>query len=218
MIKIIILLTLAIMPSPVKVLILRLRGAKIGKNVKIGLAIINSENIEIGDNVVIGHFNLLWRLKNLQLQSGCAIVGFNWITGATSGSFFVGQNTGITRFHFFESSGDISIGSNTIVAGRGSTFFTHGISSVNLDDIRSITIGDWCYVGSGSKFVPGSGVNTGTFVGMGAVVHKAFTEEYILAAGCPAQIKSRLSQNDTYFNRTHLPQAHHPSDYPALEL
>ena len=68
MLKMTFLLIMALMPSSVKVVILRLQGAKIGKNVKIGLAVVNSKNIDIGDNVVIGHFNLLWRLKNLHLQ------------------------------------------------------------------------------------------------------------------------------------------------------
>jgi acetyltransferase-like isoleucine patch superfamily enzyme len=125
----------------------------------------------------------------------------------------VGHNSAITRLHFFEASGGILIGDNTIIAGRGSHFFTHGISSTNLDDVRSIEIGSWCYIGSTSRFVPASGVARGTFVGLGAVVTKAFKDEFVLIAGNPAIIKKRLSPDDAYFDRGFLPHDHHPPGY-----
>jgi len=201
------------LPNKLKIAILRAKGAKIGKHCWIGFSIVDAKNINIGDNVHIGHFNLLWRLENLTLESGSTLTMFVWITGARIGSFFLGRNSGITRLHFFEASADIRIGANSIIAGRSSHFFTHGISSTNLDDQRAIIIGDWCYIGSGSKFVPGSSVANGTFVGMGAVITKEHSENFVLLAGAPAVIKKRFSASDVYFARTHLPQAHHHPSY-----
>ncbi len=204
----------ALLPSRVRIVLLRLRGAQIGKDCRIGMfTIIDARQIVVGDYVQIASFNLIHRVVRLEMGTGSRMNGFNWITGARTGSFRLGHNSAITRLHFFESSGDILIGDNTIIAGRGSHFFTHGISSTDLDDVRSIEIGSWCYIGSTSRFVPGSGVARGTFVGMGAVVTKSFKDEFVLLAGNPAIVKKQLSPNDIYFDRSFLPHDHHPLGY-----
>lgn len=206
-------LLIALLPSRLKIAILRARGASIGVNCKIGFSVLNASCINIGDNVCIGHFNLIWRLNKLRFQTGSTITMFNWITGAKVGNFRLGRNSGITRFHFLEASGSIDIGANSIIAGRGSHFFTHGISSNDLDVVRPISIGDWSYIGSGVRFAPGAGVADKTFVGMGSVVTKRYSEQFVLLAGVPAIIKKKLSPTDAYFNRAYLPQAHHPQNY-----
>lgn len=204
---------MAFLPSRIKIFLFRKMGARIGRGCYIGLSVIHARQIEIGDNVRIASFNLVHRLAILRLGNGSRLNGFNWITGAGTGSLLVGRNSAITRLHFFEASGDVRIGENTIIAGRNSHFFTHGISSTNLDSVQPITIGSWCYVGSSSRFVPGSGVGRGTFVGMGSVVTKQFKDEYVLIAGNPAAVRKQLSPNDVYFSRAFLPHDHHSSGY-----
>lgn len=201
------------LPSLLKIWALRRLGFNIGRDCHIGFSLIDAKNISLGDSVRIESFNIIHRLNNFHINTGGRINGFNWITGARTGSFFVGFNSAITRFHFFEASGSIYIGDNTIIAGRSSHFFTHGISSTNLDDIRSIQVGSWCYVGSSSKFVPGAEIANGTFVGMGSVVTRKFSDEYVLVAGAPAIIRKQLSPDDIYFSRPFLPHDHHPSNY-----
>lgn len=202
-----------LLPGRLRIAWLRLRGAKIGRDCRIGPSFINARSIIIGDNVQIGGFNLLHRLNRLEMETGSRMNNFNWITGARTGNFIVGRNSAITRLHFFEASGTICIQDNTIIAGRNSHFFTHGISSTNLDDVRPITIGPWSYVGSSSRFVPGSSVARGTFVGMGAVVTKPSTTEYVLLGGAPARVLKTLSPSDIYFARPFLPHDHHPPGY-----
>lgn len=175
--------------------------------------VLDAANVTLGDHVQIAAFNLLHRLKSLEMGPGSRMNGFNWITGARTGSLVMGMNAAITRLHFFEASGDVFVGENTIIAGRGTHFFTHGISSTNLDDVRPIKIGPWSYIGSSSRFVPGSGCAEGTFVGMGTVVTKNFEERYVLIAGSPASIRKRLSAGDAYFSRDFLPHDHHPEGY-----
>lgn len=204
---------LLVMPSKLRIMLLRRCGAKIGQGCYIGMCLIDAHEIEIGDNVHIASFNIIHRLKSVKLQTGSRMNGFNWITGAGVGFINVGRNTAITRLHFFEASGGITLGDNTIVAGRNTHFFTHGISSTNLDDVRPIEIGNWCYIGSSSRFVPGASVGHGTFVGMGTVVSKAISDEFVLLGGIPAHVVKKLSAEDTYFNRPFLPHSHHPTDY-----
>lgn len=204
----------ALLPSSLLIWLLRKRGARIGTGCRIGaFTVLDATEVVLGNHVQIARFNLIHRLRKLEMGSGSRMNGFNWITGAGVGSVSLGRNTAITRLHFLESSGDIVIGENTIIAGRNSHFFTHGISPSNLDDIRKIEIGDWCYIGSSSCFVPGSAVSNYTFVGMGSVVTKPFNNEYVLIAGNPAIVRRTYSTNEPYFAREHLPHDHHPDGY-----
>lgn len=200
-------------PSPIKVFLLRALGYKIGKNTYLGYSLILSRKVEIGNNVSIGHFNLIKSFKLITLENGCRIGSFNWITGGGIGYLLLGYNASIRRFHFIEASGGFSIGNNSILAGRGSHFFTHGLSPNNLDDVRPILISDWCYIGTSVRFVPGVIIPEGCFVGMGSVVTKSFTKEYSLIAGSPATIKKTFTKDEKYFNRPFLKHAHHPHNY-----
>jgi acetyltransferase-like isoleucine patch superfamily enzyme len=200
-------------PSFLRIRLLRRRGAKIGEGCFIGMSIIDAKEIEIGDHVRIASFNIIHRLSKLQMDDGSRMNGFNWITGAGKGYLLVGKNTAITRLHFFEASGGVILRENSIIAGRNTYFFTHGISSTNLNDVRPIEVGPWCYVGASSRFVPGASIARGTFVGMGAVISKPIEEEYVLVGGVPARVIKRLSAEDIYFNRAFLPHAHHPEGY-----
>ena len=107
----------------------------------------------------------------------------------------------------------ISVGNNCIIAGRYSQFFTHSITPTNLYDRRAIAIGDWCYIGSAVRVVPGCTIPDYSFVGMGSVITRSFEESYLLHAGAPAIIKKKLAKESIFFNRTHHRQPHHPLDY-----
>jgi len=207
-----------LLPSKAKIWLLRRLGASIGKGCYIGISLLDASRIELGDAVRIGHFNLVHRLCRLRMGTGSRINDFNWITGANTGELTVGANSAITRLHFFEASGSIHIEDNSIVAGRSSHFFTHGITPTNLDDVRPIVIGPWCYVGSSSRFVPGSSISRGTFVGMGSVVTRRFDDDYLLIAGAPAVVRKRLAPQDAYFARSYLSHDHHPAGYDGRGL
>lgn len=212
-IRLLLLLVFTLLPSALKIAILRARGARIGKSCKIGLSIIDAKNIRLGDHVRIGHFNLIWRLTELDLGTGSKIGDGNWVTGATKGRLRMGRNSSIRRFHYLEASGDILIGDNSILAGRGVQMFTHGLHPDDFEQVKPITIGDWCYIGAFAKFVPGVVIPKGTFVGMAAVLTKAYQDEYVLLAGNPATVKRALSPQAKYFQRPFLPLGHHPRDY-----
>lgn len=213
MFTLIIRLTTLCFPSCLKVFFLRLLGYSIGKNCYIGFSLILSRELIIEDYVYIGHFNLIWNLNRLRLGRGSRISLFNWITGGGSGDFNLGNNSSISGFHYFDASGGVTIGSNAIVAGRSSQFFCHGIAPDNLDVIRPIKIGNWCYIGSSVRVLPGVEIPSYCFVGMGSVVSKSFEENYILIAGAPAKVMKNLSSDSIFFNRLYHHQPHHPVSY-----
>lgn len=204
---------IALLPSKLKIIILRMLGAKIGRNCYIGLSIIDAKKIELGNCVRIGHLNIIHRLTEITLSDGSKIESMNWITGGGKGKLLLGRNSSIRRLHFLEASGNITIGSNTVIAGRNTLFFTHGLSPDNLNVIKPITIGDWCYVGAACRFLPGAQISNNSFVGMGSVVVKPQTQEYVLIAGNPGTPLKQLPKDSKYFARKFLKHIHHPKDW-----
>ena len=112
-----------------------------------------------------------------------------------------------------DTTGGFSIGDNTIIAGMGSHFYSHGQTPHDTNLRAPITIGSWCYVGSDVRMTPGSSVGNHCFVGMGAVVNKPFTETHALLAGVPARKVKDLPADAAFFNRPYIPHCHHPRGY-----
>jgi UDP-3-O-[3-hydroxymyristoyl] glucosamine N-acyltransferase len=56
-------------------------GWTIGSHCYIGFSILQACHVTLGDNVYIGHLNVIWRLKTLEMGSGSRINFKNWITG-----------------------------------------------------------------------------------------------------------------------------------------
>jgi acetyltransferase-like isoleucine patch superfamily enzyme len=201
-----------LVPSCLKLRILKYSGSKIGKNCRIGFSYIDVKELELGSNVYIGNFNIIKSLNNIELKMGSKIESFNWITGGGMGELILGENSSIRRFHFLEASGGIEIGHNTIIAGRGSHFFTHGLSPTNLDQVEKIIIGNWNYLGSSLRVIPGVTTKDYTFVGMGSVLTKKYNNSEVLIAGNPAIEKKKISKNEIYFNRLKITHSHHKSN------
>jgi acetyltransferase-like isoleucine patch superfamily enzyme len=174
----------------------------VGKKVKIGFSFIKAKQITLGDNVKIGHLNLILNksitlnndayigylnvLKgpfNLELDKKAAIGNKNYITrsnlGITYGEsdLILGELTKITTGHHIDLTQSISFGKFSILAGVRSQMWTHGYYHANTgkDRIRidgKIQIGDNVYIGSGCIFNPGVKVGNAIHVGSGSVVSK----------------------------------------------
>jgi hypothetical protein len=81
-----ILLFLAIiLPQPLKLFIYRrVMGWTIGKQVKIGFSYIECDEVIMGDNILIRHFNIIRGLKHFQLGRNSYIANFNEFFGNNS--------------------------------------------------------------------------------------------------------------------------------------
>ncbi len=101
-----------------------------------------------------------------------------------SRELIIERNSLITSHHYFDVAGSFVLGEGSWVAGVGSQFWTHG---AGVSD-RNIQIGQNCYIGSAVRFSPGSSIGDNTLVGIGSVVTKKFSDEYVFIAGCPAKI------------------------------
>ena len=204
---------LALLPSGVKIPLYRLLfGWKIGRNVHIGLSFVDGRNVEIGNNVRIGRFNRFHRIPKMTISDKTYIGNRNvFMTGTAQAladvldadpSLYFGEECYIIGPHHFDVQAPIRIGSSVTLAGRGSSFYTHGL------DYRSdrlvaepVSIGENSYVGAHSLFAPGASVAPNTIVGMGALVTKAFDQQHVLIGGSPARIVKELDPQAVWFTR-----------------
>ena len=149
---------------------------KIGNNVifEEGVLVFHPENIEICNNVYIGHNTILKGYYKNRMR----IEDYTWI----------GQNC------FLHSAGGLKIGE---AVGMGP--MVKILTSVHKEDgfskpilfcdleFKEVIIEDGCDVGTGSIILPGVKIGEGSIVGAGSVVTKD-VPPYSVVAGNPAKI------------------------------
>lgn len=149
---------------------------EIGSNVifETGVLVFHPENIELGNNIYIGHNAILkGYYKNL---------------------LRVGDNTWIGQNCYFHSAGGIHIGKNVGIApavkiltsnhreeGREKPIL---FSEINFGQV---IVEDDADIGIGSIILPGVKIGRGVQIGAGAVVTKS-VPDYAVAAGVPAEV------------------------------
>jgi acetyltransferase-like isoleucine patch superfamily enzyme len=150
--------------------------AKIGQGVIIepGVLVFHPGNIEIGDDVYIGHYTIL--------------------KGYFKNKMIIGSGSWIGQQCFFHSGGGIRIGRNVGI-GPGVKIITsyhaeEGISKPILHsriEFSPVVIEDDCDIGVGAIILPGVTIGRGVQVGAGAVVTRT-VKDYAVVAGIPARI------------------------------
>lgn len=94
------------------------------------------------------------------------------------------ENSLIADAHFFDIAGKLSLGKGSWVAGRASQFWTHGAGVCD----RNIQIGEQCYIGSATRFAPGTELGDNVLVAMGSVVTGKLTASNAMIGGVPARL------------------------------
>ncbi|RJP21314.1 MAG: acyltransferase [Candidatus Abyssobacteria bacterium SURF_5] len=153
--------------------------ARLGKDVvfEAGVLIFHAENIEIGDNVYIGHGTML--------------------KGYYKNKMEIGDGTWIGQQCFFHGAGGLRIGKNVGIgpAVKIITSYHDGNDKekpIIHTPIRfaPVVIEDDADIGTGSVILPGVTIGRGAQVGAGAVVSQA-VEPYTVVGGVPARLIRR---------------------------
>jgi acetyltransferase-like isoleucine patch superfamily enzyme len=190
-------------PSFIKVFLLNFIGHSIDKSVKIGPVVLGRlVKLNLAKDSSIGAFNVFMchgvnlkegafirRINRFQgafdilLNEKSAIGNFNsFVNGGAkliigNPIFSLGKYSNLTSRHYFDLTDSIVIGSNTVIGGLSSQFWTHGFQHFNKGQVRlrvdgAITIGDGVYIGSRVIFNPNVNVCDEAALGAGAVISK----------------------------------------------
>jgi acetyltransferase-like isoleucine patch superfamily enzyme len=192
-------------------------GYKIGKRVRLGFSIIDAVECSIENDVSIGHLNVFTGIEKLSIgehtrigvlnifRGGkeinigryCDILRLNEINSIPDPDvinepdprFFMGSGSMIAASHKIDFTDRVEFGKRVILGGRNSSLWTH-----NRQMTKSIMIGDYCYLGSEIRIVPGGAIADRCIVGIGSVVTRTHELPYHLIAGVPA---SEIKELDT---------------------
>ncbi len=152
-----------------------------GKNVIVedGVRIFHPENIELGDNIYLGHDTILKGYYNSVIS--------------------IGSNTWIGQQCFIHGAGGVEIGENVGI-GPGVKIHAAKHKELGTDipilfsglEYARIIIGSDCNIGIGAVILPGVNIGRGSKIGANAVVNKNIPE-FSVAVGVSAKvIKSRI--------------------------
>jgi acetyltransferase-like isoleucine patch superfamily enzyme len=208
--KVILILSI-LLPNPLKIVFYRYcMGWQIGAGVKIGLSYIDARDVVIGDAVRIGHFNVIRHLKVFAVGANTCIKNFNSFFGAAAqhpawaSCLEIGDSVNCMSHHFIDAGGKITIGHHSVLGGRESQIWSHGLcydqsGTPSLQSFQ-VEIGSYVYIGARATLV-GCSIPDQSAIGAGSVVTKKFGAEDcpILIAGNPAVIKKRYGEKSVSY-------------------
>lgn len=196
-------------------------GYRIGKRVRVGFSVIDARECDIGDDVEIGHLNLIIRVKKITFGDHVRVGHLNIIRGGDEvrlgryaeimrlneinsipdadvvneidQRFLLGDGSIITTGHKIDFTDRVEIGRRTILGGRNSSLWTH-----NRQRTRPIVIGSLTYVGSEIRIAPGGSIPARCIVGIGSVITGELSGEEQLIAGVPAKAVKKLNDEDKF--------------------
>src|SRR5579872_1308505 len=198
-------------PNFIKVLLYRLKGYRIGKDVRIGLgAVICGDQVEVGDHTSIGFLTII-RGKNIRLGSYVQIGAMTFLdtpyieigegTNINEQVFVgglqfpdsrlaVGRNCSIMQFSFINPVPSVVIGDECVIGGH-CLIFGHSSSLNQFEgygvEFAPIEIGRGVGLAWRTFVLPGTKIGDGTMVGANSVVSGTLPS-CSMAVGYPARV------------------------------
>jgi acetyltransferase-like isoleucine patch superfamily enzyme len=211
---------IALMPSALKRVLYRLAfGYRLGKDVRIGLSLLDADSLSLADGTRIGHFNAVLRVDHFASGRHVRVGSFNIVRGGARVSLGdysevmrlnvlnaipdhdcttepesvleVGPGTVITSGHRVDFTDKVTLGKNVIIGGRNSSLWTH-----NRQETAPIEIGDFCYLGSEVRLAPGAKLPNECLLAIGSVLTGEIKDARSLVAGVPAKVVRPLNEKD----------------------
>jgi acetyltransferase-like isoleucine patch superfamily enzyme len=143
-----------------------------------GALVFHPENVELAENIYVGHYAIL--------------------KGYFRGLLTVGRDSWIGPFSFLHGAGNLAIG-RAVGIGPRVTILTshHEAPDLNLPVFHQplafapVTVGDGVDLGAGSIILPGVEIGEGAIIGAGAVVTKTVPPREVWAGTPARRLRSR---------------------------
>lgn len=192
-------------------------GYEIDSTARIGKSIIIPHKLKMRAKSRIHSGVICKGIDLLEMGEDSGIASFTYITGFSTTDkrwykhipdrrceLVLGKSAGITSRHFVDCNGGVYIGDFTTVAGIRTQILTHSIDVYNnRQDAKPVTIGRYCFLGTGCILLPGCELPDYSILGAGSVLTKKLDRAGCLYAGSPAKFVKELDvEKIPYFHRT----------------
>jgi len=191
-------------------------GYQIHPTARIGLSLICPVRLEMDAGARIGNLTLCKGISLLKMSEKSRIDNLNWITGFPAGDqshftadvgrrpeLILGAQAAVTNRHLIDCTNSVRIGKFTTFAGARSQILSHSIDLYECrQSSKPITIGDYCFVGTGCVLLAGCTLPDYSVLGASSILNKQYSDPYFLYAGNPARPVKPLSKEIAYFTRT----------------
>lgn len=200
-----------------KYLYRHLYGFEIGEHCYIGWSIfINTHKLSMAEGSRIGHFNVIRNMECVSLGERAIIGTFNWIAGGAKSNdskinkefsdrralLELGDESAIVARHIIDCADAIFIGRFSTIAGHRSQLLTHSIDlQANKQLCAPISIGSYCFLGTGLIILKGAEIPDYSVIGAGSVVTKKIEEGRCIYAGNPLRKIKEIKGAYKYFDR-----------------
>jgi acetyltransferase-like isoleucine patch superfamily enzyme len=182
---------------------------------KIGFSLVLPERLQMGPHSYIGHLTIVKGLEELRLGSHARLGSLNWVTGfpktradyfssqpGRSPSLIINAHAAVLNRNLIDCTDSITIGEFSLVAGWWHQLLTHSIDlRTSNQSAAPITIGRYCFIGTGAILLKGSRLPDYSVLAAGSVLHKAHQEPGWLYSGCPAAAVKKLDRTLSFFVR-----------------
>ena len=205
------------LPSPLKKLLYRLRGYKIGRNVSLALGcVVTGDEVEIGDGAQIGFLTIIrgrsikigphvqigtlsfLDVPILEIGEGSRINEQVFVGGLQfpDSKFIMGRNCQIMQLSFINPTRSITIGDDSGIGGH-CLLFGHNSWLSKFEgypvEFDSIEIGRSVSVAWRVFILPGTKIGDGTVIGANSLV-RGTIPDHCLAVGFPARVVSKAPE------------------------
>ena len=187
----------------------------INKKARIGFSLVLAKRLIMEGGATITHLTFINAIDRLERKESSKIGRSNWITGANSNArmfsdsnrtceLVIGKHARITSKHHIDCTGGVYVGAFCTIAGIRSQILTHSIDvRLSKQVCKPVSIGDYCFVGTGAIILMGSSLPHNCVLGAGSVLVKAYTQSNAVYGGNPAVLIAHLRADEcAYFART----------------
>ena len=193
----------------------RVFGFEIASSASVGFSFLYVDGCAMGDGARVGHLTMIKGLRLLKIDEYGILGNLNWVTGfpmSNSDHFreeterdpclLIERHAAITNRHMVDCTDRVTIGEFSTVGGFRSQILSHAIDlKSNRQSCRPITIGAYCFVGTGAILLKGSVLPERSVLGPGSVLTKKMLEPGMLYSGVPAVAVRPIDAKSGYFVR-----------------
>ena len=199
---------LLLLPTWGRIRLLRMLGHEIASSARVGCSWIDIRRMTLGENARIGFGNVFKGLDSVVLKDNAKIGRFNQFTasrhykalaGTDHGTLVLESGAVITMRHYLDCQHRIAIGERSLIAGIGTTFFTHQKGIASLHEAKPIEIGPRVYVGARCMLLPGTHIAGFAYIAAGSNISGRLSESYAVYGSGKAAVVKKLALDAVYF-------------------